>query len=1038
MKRTLYLLLALLALLAWGALAEAPEIRLEDSDPMQIELPDGAPEDQEATLLIDDAFAPEIDMELPELASEGLDLALDGDIPMGDALAGEEEALAGNSSTFTAGDYEYTVDSGLASISKYNGTATTVTLPTSVTFNGVTYRVTKVGREAFMNAEISTLTIPATINDLERDAFTGCKNLESVTINGNINDCYIDYQYSSDTYYTPFSSTGTTSGGYSVTFGNGVTRIPSYIFLPYHMSVVDNAYAHITSVTIPDTVTEIGVEAFIACYDLMTINWGANVKTIGESAFNSCSKLTTLSLPGSVTSIGAYGFEGCTSLQTLVLPASVNKLGSGAFRDCVNLTSVTVNGNIQDGGSYTPGWFYNTGTSSGGYSVTFGSGVTAVPRGMFFSNRNKTDVKYAHVTSVSFADTVKQIGYSAFQDCYDLKSIKWSAGLQKIDEYAFAYIDGLEELNLPASLTTVGNGAFRSWSKLRRLTLPNKTNYLGENAFRDCVNLTGVVINGTIQQTSSNYPVFYNTGTSSGGYTVTFGDSVKTVPAFLFYTNSSRTENAYAHVTKVTVGKKVTWINDSAFKNCYDLASVSWGNVTKICESAFAFDESLTELVLPATVYNIENYAFKGCSGVEKLVLQGQKSLMRLGGNAFADCTDLRSVKIDKNIEEFTSVPQAFYNTGTASGGYTVTFGSNAKQVPANLFYASSGSAENKYAHVTKVTLPDSVKEIRYGAFENCYDLGTVSIGKGVTKIGQEAFRNCESLTRVKYAGSKGMWKAIDIDDYNDGNAPLHQVKITCAMKGVDSITLNKYNVELLKKGKSATLKATVKPSNAPNKAVKWTSSDKNVAKVNSNGKITAVGNGVCTITAVSKDDADILKYCTVIVDAAKHYTIALDRVNSNGTDNLNLGMKAYVVPVFANKLGSTIESYSSSNTNVAYFNSDGRLTLYHAGKAKLTATARNGKKAYININVIDPKVATKVTLNKSGTVNLKVGKTLQLKATLTPKTAVTTLTWSSSNTAVATVSSKGKVTAKKTGTATITVKTSNGKSAKVIIKVVK
>ena len=115
-----------------------------------------------------------------------------------------------------------------------------------------------------------------------------------------------------------------------------------------------------------------------------------------------------------------------------------------------------------------------------------------------------------------------------------------------------------------------------------------------------------------------------------------------------------------------------------------------------------------------------------------------------------------------------------------------------------------------------------------------------------------------------------------------------------------------------------------------------------------------------------------------------------------------------------------------------------GEVTLYRAGKVKLTVTARNGKKAYINLVIVDPKAPTKVTLNKTGKVNLKLGKTLQLKATVVPKTAVTTLTWSSSDTAVATVSTKGKVTARKASTATITVKTSNGKSAKVTVRVIK
>ena len=84
-----------------------------------------------------------------------------------------------------------------------------------------------------------------------------------------------------------------------------------------------------------------------------------------------------------------------------------------------------------------------------------------------------------------------------------------------------------------------------------------------------------------------------------------------------------------------------------------------------------------------------------------------------------------------------------------------------------------------------------------------------------------------------------------------------------------------------------------------------------------------------------------------------------------------------------------------------------------------------------------DPTIPEKVTLDATGTVELYVGDKLPLEATVTPKKARgTKLTWSSSNKKVAKVNSKGVVTAKKKGTATITVKTANGKTAKVKIRV--
>ena len=115
----------------------------------------------------------------------------------------------------------------------------------------------------------------------------------------------------------------------------------------------------------------------------------------------------------------------------------------------------------------------------------------------------------------------------------------------------------------------------------------------------------------------------------------------------------------------------------------------------------------------------------------------------------------------------------------------------------------------------------------------------------------------------------------------------------------------------------------------------------------------------------------------------------------------------------------------------------EGEVYAHNPGSAIITVKTYNGKKATCKVTVIVPSGPTKVKLNKSGTVKLKKGKRLRLKATVTPSTAETTLSWKSSKTTVATVTQDGLVTAKKKGTTTITVTTGNGKTAKVKIKVV-
>lgn len=125
-----------------------------------------------------------------------------------------------------------------------------------------------------------------------------------------------------------------------------------------------------------------------------------------------------------------------------------------------------------------------------------------------------------------------------------------------------------------------------------------------------------------------------------------------------------------------------------------------------------------------------------------------------------------------------------------------------------------------------------------------------------------------------------------------------------------------------------------------------------------------------------------------------------------------------------------TVKSYKSSNTKVATVDKKGKVTAKKKGKATITVTMKSGAKAKYTVNVQKGKVTTKsIKLNKSS-CTLKKGKTLTLKVTRNPITATEKITYSSSKKKVATVNSKGKITAKKKGKATITVKTSNGKKA--------
>ncbi|MBR1822078.1 MAG: Ig-like domain-containing protein [Clostridia bacterium] len=250
----------------------------------------------------------------------------------------------------------------------------------------------------------------------------------------------------------------------------------------------------------------------------------------------------------------------------------------------------------------------------------------------------------------------------------------------------------------------------------------------------------------------------------------------------------------------------------------------------------------------------------------------------------------------------------------------------------------------------------------------------------------------------------------------------------------VTGVSLNQTAITIYA-GESATLTATVAPSNATNSIVSWASSDASVAAV-ADGVVTGVKAGTATI-AVKTADGGKTATCAVTVKRPILQK-ALTKTGGNGTVVLGLGEQLQLSPDFATARGWTIKGVKSSKSKVAPISESGLVTALAQGKTKITVTTKNRKKATLTVQVVDPTVPTKIVLNKSGTVKLKVGDTLKLETAILPTTATSPLTWKSSKPKVAAVDANGNVVALKKGSCKIAVRTANGKIAKVKIKVSK
>jgi len=253
------------------------------------------------------------------------------------------------------------------------------------------------------------------------------------------------------------------------------------------------------------------------------------------------------------------------------------------------------------------------------------------------------------------------------------------------------------------------------------------------------------------------------------------------------------------------------------------------------------------------------------------------------------------------------------------------------------------------------------------------------------------------------------------------------KVTVICPVTG---ITLNETTKDDLYLGEAFTLEATIFPAEATNKNVKWQSSDEKVAKVASDGTVTALNPGTVTITVTAEDGGYQAK-CTVNVKCfANHIDI------NHETLDLVEGQTAQLIAtVYPEQATDKTLAWASDKPEIATVGTDGKVTAVKAGTATITVTTGQGVSKKCTVTVTSP--VSGITIDAS-TISLMPGATHQLTATILPDNASNKeMTWSSDNDAVATVSQTGLVTAVKSGSTCIHVTTADGgKTAKCLVEV--
>ena len=758
------------------------------------------------------------------------------------------------------------------------------------------------------------------------------------------------------------------------------------------------------NITIPNSVKSIDTGAFAGCYKLKEIKIPDSVKSIGNGVFLNCINLSQVNIPNGIKKIPGYNyaqgyadetvavgcFHNCRSIKKITIPSTVSTITKGAFDGCTGLSSVFIGSGVED----ADGLLDCTNLTS--ITVDEKNKKYSSSDGILF-NKDKTDIVIyprGRKGIYSLPKKVTVISDSAFENCTGLTSVTIPNSVTKIGYGAFEDCIGLTSVAIPNNVTKIEDYAFDNCIGLTSITIPNSVTSIESGAFENCTGLTSVTIPNSVISIGSD--AFKNcTGLKK----------IEVSPNNNYYSSYDGVlldKDGYNLILcpegksgNFVVPDSVGCINDYAFNNCVNLTNIQIGE----------------------NVNEIKGYAFENCKRLEKFVLPKNVDTIGYYGGwyepIFTGCTNLKVIDVDRDNYYYSSVDGVLFDKekeklitcpAKKSGQYTVP-----KSVKSVTEYAFDDCNS-----LESIILPESMPDFSYYELEYCSNLksirvmgnnahystedgvlfnkdkseiyvfprnkgGNYTIPDSVTSIEGSAFKNCTGLISITIPNRV---TSIEYDAFY-GCTRLESIKVSDDNKYYSSYKgalFNKDKTEILCCPKSK------KEFDIPN-------------------GVTSIGSGVF-------DDCTNLTNVTVPNSVKSIF----------GSFNSCTSLTSIIIP----------ESVTYVDDN-DFYNCGNNFTIYgYEGTAAELLALR------CNLNFVRLQtVPVSVSLNKTS-LSLGIGKTYTLTKKVLPSNAVTSYTWSSSNTKVATVNSIGKVTAINTGKTTITVKTSNGKTSTCIITVPK
>lgn len=500
-------------------------------------------------------------------------------------------------------------------------------LPSEVEYNNTTYKVTRIGNDAFKEASnITSVSIPNTCESIGDYAFSRCYSAISIPI------------------------------------PESVVSIGKYAF----------QLCNLIDVVIPNSVEIIDYGAFAGCTSLKSIILGNSLSLIGKEAFRYCERLTEITIPESVKTIYQSPFVGCTRLKKIVFNAVNCQIDRGYYEH-YGIDVLLGLGYVEefifgDSVKSIPGMFTNIdgplktvviGKSIGVIDpktfiglenlkeVVIRGALSEIGESAFYGCQSLADINIPNTVvsigknafsgcralkKINIPDLVSSVGEAAFYGCYDATEIYIGKSLSKIEPWTFTDCRSVERIAIPESVVSVGKCAFQGCSAMKELSIPSTVESIGANAFSDCENLGEVVIPQNL--TFISQQMF--AGCSSLKEIIIPG-SVRDIGIQAFSGCSS--------CEKISIPKSVEYIRESAFWGIPESAKVylegpdMWALIN--------FSSTLDKYRLGDNpIYYTKCFYVGGSEKpVEHLVIN--RPGQYLGNRAFYNAQNLKTIRVD-------------------------------------------------------------------------------------------------------------------------------------------------------------------------------------------------------------------------------------------------------------------------------------------------------------------------------------------------------------------------------------------------------